>query len=136
MKQKLRDGWEAFKQAPLGQRFQARYENHHAKEGKWFHRAISVLIGVLMLMAGIIMLVTPGPAFIALGLGAILIAEESLMMAKLLDWIDLRGHALWRWMTHFWSTSSSWQKLITIGIPLLLIIGLIGFGFWLLFESV
>ena len=55
-------------------------------------------LGGLIMVAGVAMLVLPGPGLLALVIGAALIAEESLFAARVLDRIDLWGtHGLQRW---------------------------------------
>jgi hypothetical protein len=49
---------------------------------------------VAVLLAGAIMLVAPGPGVLVFALGAALVAEESLWMAKLLDRAELRIRSL------------------------------------------
>ncbi|MEZ5460250.1 PGPGW domain-containing protein [Dokdonella sp.] len=46
-------------------------------------------LGVLIMLAGVAMLVLPGPGILALILGAVLVAEESLFAARLLDRLDV-----------------------------------------------
>ena len=51
------------------------------------------------MLAGVVMLVMPGPGLLAMILGAALIAEESLIAARLLDRLDrffTRQYARWR----------------------------------------
>ena len=45
-------------------------------------------VGVVLMLAGLAMLVLPGPGALVLIIGAALIAEESLAVARILDRID------------------------------------------------
>ena len=51
---------------------------------------MAIFGGLAIFLAGAAMLVAPGPGILVLGLGAALVAEESLWMAKLLDRAELR----------------------------------------------
>ena len=47
------------------------------------------LAGVLTLV-GFVLIFVPGPAFVFLGLAAALLAEESLAVARALDWTEVK----------------------------------------------
>jgi hypothetical protein len=81
-----------------GQRFQARYWRHRERrhERGWFVRIASLCLGSVLAVAGLAMLVLPGPGILALALAGALFATESLRLARGLDWIEMRGAALWR----------------------------------------
>lgn len=57
-------------------------------------RALAIFGGFAVLAAGLLMLVAPGPGVIVLALGAALVAEESLLMARLLDRAETRIRSL------------------------------------------
>jgi len=50
---------------------------------------IAAGLGALMVLAGALMLVLPGPGLLVIALGMALIAEESLWASRLLDRLDL-----------------------------------------------
>ena len=51
---------------------------------------MAIFGGMAVLLAGAVMLVAPGPGILVFALGAALVAEESLWMAKLLDRMEVR----------------------------------------------
>jgi len=92
MMQRLRKGWRELKQGKPGRRFQERYERSPSARGarKW----ATIGIGVLLVLAGIVFLPLPGPGLVIIFVGALLVAEESLSAARLLDWLELKARRL------------------------------------------
>lgn len=85
----IRAGWRALKSAPAGARFEQRYRRYSASGGP-LRRWLRLLLGVLVCLAGVVFLAIPGPGLLILLVGALLIAEQSLWMARLLDRLELR----------------------------------------------
>lgn len=91
--------WQAFRAEPAGTRFQRRYRRRAARPSGWLRKLGVMLAAVGLIVVGLVMLVLPGPGLLALLLAAVLIAEESLLAARLLDRIDFvvsRRLARWR----------------------------------------
>lgn len=87
----LRRQWEHFSASPTGRRFEARYRLRRANRSGMVGKVLICSLGALIMLAGVAMLVLPGPGILALILGAALIAEESLVAARLLDRLDVWG---------------------------------------------
>ena len=49
-----------------------------------------ILGGTLLFALGLVMLVAPGPGILVVVVGGALIAEESLLMARALDWSEVK----------------------------------------------
>lgn len=99
MTESLRDQWRRFAALPSGQRFQQRYRQHREKPAGMLRKIIIIAAGLVLVVLGLAMLVLPGPGVLAIVMGAALIAEESLVAARVLDRIDLwisRRIARWR----------------------------------------
>ena len=82
--------WRELRTAPAGERFQQRYraKRHAGKRG--IGRALSILAGAVLIAAGLFMLVAPGPGIVVLAFGGALVAEESLPVARFMDWAEVR----------------------------------------------
>lgn len=87
-----------FRQSPPGQRFQNRYWRH--REARYRRsmvvRIASLTLGVVLAILGVLMLVLPGPGVLFLALAGALFASESWRIARVLDWIEIRGRNVWR----------------------------------------
>ena len=81
--------WEHFSASPTGRRFQARYRLRRARKFGLLWRILISGAGVVIMLAGVAMLVLPGPGILALIIGAALVAEESLVVARVLDRLDV-----------------------------------------------
>ena len=81
-----------------GARFARRYEMKQGQDLGWMARACWIGAGVLFILAGIVMLVTPGPGLLAIGFGLTCLAQESLALARWCDRLEMRGRAMFaRW---------------------------------------
>jgi len=86
-----------FMAAPSGTRFRAHYERMKAR-ASLMRTLIAIGLGLILLAIGLVLLVLPGPGTLVALIGAALLAGESLTVAKMLDWLDVRVMALWkRW---------------------------------------
>ena len=54
-------------------------------------RLIKIVVGFTVLLAGIIMLVTPGPGWVAIALGLAMLAAEFVWARRLLDKLKEKG---------------------------------------------
>ena len=54
-------------------------------------RFFKIVIGFTLLLLGVVMLVTPGPGWVAIGLGLALLAAEFVWARRLLDRIKEQG---------------------------------------------
>lgn len=86
---RLKKNWKKFLSVPAGTRFRRRYEAHRHQQGGLLRKLVVIGVGSLVVLLGIIMMVLPGPGVLVALLGAALIAEESLFVARALDRIDL-----------------------------------------------
>lgn len=95
----LQRQWQHFKALPSGRRFQTRHRLKRAQSGGLARKIFFIAVALLVILAGFVMLVLPGPGLLVLLIGAALVAQESLFAARMLDWLDLRvsrGYARWK----------------------------------------
>jgi hypothetical protein len=88
----LKRQWCELRSAPPGRRFQERYERNRlarVQQSK-VRRLVQLAIGVWLIKAGIILCFLPGPGIPLLVLGAAVLAERSLRMARALDWTEMK----------------------------------------------
>lgn len=136
MFQKLRRQWKLFLESPPGRRFQDFHDRRHKRRGtrgagrkKWF-----MIGGIVIAVAGLALLPLPGPGSIVLAAGLMLVAQESITMARLLDFLDKKRARL---MSRARSTCKRWGKakcaLLGACAGALLTAG--GIALWLWIES-
>ena len=98
--------------------------------GRW----LAILAGALLSVVGIILMPAPGPGFLVVIAGASLIAQESLVAAKLLDRAELFARGMTRDGKAYWADSSTPVKAALAAIVVLVLAGC-GFGVWQLFSD-
>ncbi len=99
----LKQRWRRFAAAPPGQRFQAHFQRRQQTRPRARHRKILAIGGgVLIMGAGIFFMLAPGPGVLIFLVGALLVAEESLAAARLMDGADLRLRRLAAWVSARW----------------------------------
>ncbi len=87
-----------------GHRFQDHY--WRAKEEKKSPaagaRVINVVLAALALVIAIALVIFPGPAIPFFILAGILLASESLLVARLMDRLEVKFRAVWKWGKKRW----------------------------------
>ena len=110
----IKQAWQQFKSAEPGNRFEDAYKRRQQASHSAWRKAAFVIVGVALMIAGIVLMPAPGPGSIVLILGAGLVAQESLYMARALDWSELRLRALASWALQFWRTASIVTRILLV----------------------
>jgi hypothetical protein len=98
MLERIKQEWRIFAAEPPGARFERHYERKHADDRTLAGRVTWIATGVVFLLAGIVMLFTPGPGLLAIGFGVTCFAQESRRVARSCDRAETRIRRAWaRW---------------------------------------
>ena len=89
-------GWDRFVYSRPGRRFVARYRRMRQARGSAWRRALFVGGGILLSLVGIFFMAVPGPGVPILAVGLALVAQESKVMARMLDRAEIRLRRLWK----------------------------------------
>lgn len=81
----LREQWQLLRQDAPGERFRNHHRRRREARGEGWQRGLSLGLGVVLILAGIVMLVVPGPGLLGIALGLGLFAGESSTLAAGLD---------------------------------------------------
>ena len=117
----IREGLHKLQEGEPGKRFQEHYRSR--QEGGGSSRVRRWLFlggGTIVILAGLFFLPAPGPGFLILFLGGGLIAQESLVAAKVLDWIELRLRKVGSWALRIWKGASMPVKVLLVIVALAL----------------
>jgi hypothetical protein len=98
----LRRDWRTLKAAAPGERFQKLYWHRRQSGRSSLMKLGMIALGLLTAVAGLIMLVTPGPGTVALLIGLALLARESTFVARAIDSAELRLGPLASRFTRTW----------------------------------
>ena len=119
--QKLRESWQALRDGEPGRRFQDHYdEKHEDGGGGGLRRWLFLGGGTLVLLAGLFFLPAPGPGFLILFVGGGLVAQESRVAARALDWIELRIRSIVAAAKRIWDGASMPVRVLIVLIALAL----------------
>ncbi len=134
MIERARENWRRFKESKPGHRFQDRY--HHRQQGssgRFNPRAIFGIVGgILVVLGGVIAVPGPGPGWLIIFLGLGMLSGESKLVARFMDWGEMRLRGLaWR-AVNFWANSSAAVKLLII-LLVLVCVAASGYGAYYLF---
>ena len=109
--------WQALKQGQAGHRFAARYESGKIARlnATWAHqlgRIVRLFVALGLLVVGVVLVFIPGPAIVFFFLSGGLLASESSLIARFLDWSELRLRAAWGWLKRHWQALPGWGKVV------------------------
>ena len=81
--------WRALRQGTPGRRFREHHARRRTAHGALTHR-LTIAGGVMLMGLGLLLVLTPGPGIVVFGVGAALLAAESVAAASMLDALELR----------------------------------------------
>jgi hypothetical protein len=127
----LKKQWCDLKKGRPGHRFQDRYERN--KQGRSDESAsrrwILPVAGAVLFVAGIFFCIFPGPGLPLLLPGAMLLAERSRVMARALDWAEIKTRKIIGRTKDWWREASLIAKNAVLVFGGLVVAGA-GYGAW------
>ena len=110
---RLHQQWQQLAASRPGHRFRDRYErNKRDKNGaKLLWRVVRVAAAAIFVCIGAVFMFIPGPAILFYGIAGALLSTDSLPVAKFLDWCEVRGRQLGRWVKRRWARMSMAGKV-------------------------
>src|SRR5688500_15452018 len=102
------------KESPPGRRFQDRYHRNWAKRKgpRGWRRWLKLGGGLAVCLAGVFLMPAPGPGWCVFILGAAMISDEFLFVARALDWAELRVRPVMHWAKTFWRGTSRGGRML------------------------
>lgn len=96
--------WAHVQQGHPGRRFQDHYERsvHSRQKSTLLIRILKIIGGVVLILIGLVEIFIPGPAFLFLIVGGALLATESLVVARAMDWLELKVRDAWHSVRAWW----------------------------------
>ncbi len=106
--------WRQLKSGKPGKRFQSQYAAQQKSHRPGWMRPLWIAGGTSLMAVGVVALPAPGPGILVIALGGALIARESLVAARILDWTELRLREAAVWAKNAWAMAPWPVKLLTI----------------------
>ena len=126
MLETIKCSWQRFKADPPGKRFQLQFKRRHEVARTPLQKALVLGGGVLLTAVGILLFFLPGPGVLFVLLGAALIAQQSLTVARALDWTEIRLRKLLARSFGVWRNFSAALKIFLVGLT---VVGAVAVGF-------
>jgi hypothetical protein len=103
----LRENWRHLKHGEPGQRFKDRYylSQRRNRSRITFWRVFNIGAGSGIALGGLLMVIAPGPGWLAIFLGLGMLSGELLPVARILDRIEVRLRKLIRWLREAWNNT-------------------------------
>lgn len=92
----LKENLHLLKTAEPGKRFEAYFEQSHEPGGSHFLRIFTLASGVLIVLAGLVLMPAPGPGLLVVAAGLALMAGESRWLARRLDRVEMKLREWWQ----------------------------------------
>jgi uncharacterized protein (TIGR02611 family) len=107
MLDRLKEDWRHLKHGTSGQRFKDRYYlSQRRNRGRFtFWRVFNIGVGSGITVGGLLMVIAPGPGWLAIFLGLGMLGGELLPVARFLDWVEVRLRKLVRWIREAWNNT-------------------------------
>ena len=107
LREHLREHWEELKHGRPGRRFRDRYDRTHKKTARAVGTAMRIglfVVALLCLAVAVVLSVIPGPAIPFFFVAGGLLASESRIIARVMDWFEVRARSLGGRAKRLWKT--------------------------------
>ena len=121
----LKEDWRHLKHGEPGQRFKDRY----------YLRVLNIGVGSGIALGGMLMVIAPGPGWLAIFLGLGMLGGELLPVARFLDWIEVRSRTLVRWVGVSWNSIPVVGRVLIVLAILMIVATSVYGGYYFLFGA-
>ena len=125
LKERFLKQWKTFRDDKPGERFLNLYERRRESRGGAFSWGRLAIVGggIALILAGLFFLAAPGPGTLVLIAGLGLVASESKILAKGLDWAEVKVRPYAERALKIWHSLQPATKGLVIGTCILAAIG-------------
>jgi uncharacterized protein (TIGR02611 family) len=135
MVEQIRGHWREFRESKPGQRFKERYRRRQeAERGHIVWRIFLITLGAAIALGSLILAPLPGPGWVTVFVGLMILGGELLPAARFLDWLEVQLRKLWRLVQRAWQASLL-GKVAVVVVTTILAVAIIYLGYLLLFSG-
>jgi hypothetical protein len=118
--------WRAFRSARPGTRFEERYERSQKTRTSqsWFLRVLKPAAALVLVAAGVVLCFIPGPGIPLLVIGAGLLGDESRVIARALDGLEVRARKVIARGRRWWRGASRMARDAAITAAVIVMCGI------------
>jgi hypothetical protein len=106
--------WHFFKKSKPGDRFQVRYYRRKQSGPGHLSRIFNIVVGSILVIFSAFFGWAPGPGVLTFVIGLALLGGEFLVVARFLDWAEVRLRKLAHFIEVVWSSSTIGKALIVL----------------------
>ena len=135
MVEQIRRHWREFRESKPGQRFEERYRRR--RQGEQRHivwRIFLITLGAVIALGSLVLAPLPGPGWITILIGLMILGGELLPVARFLDWLEIQLRKLWRLVQKVWRASFL-GKVAVVMVAGSCVAAIIYVGYLLLFSG-
>jgi sterol desaturase/sphingolipid hydroxylase (fatty acid hydroxylase superfamily) len=127
--------WQLFTRSKPGDRFQVRYYAHkQSRRGRSsLSRIFNIVVGSVLVIFSAFFGWAPGPGTLTLVIGLAMLGSEFLVVARFLDWAEVRLRKLAHFVELVWRSSAIGKALIVLVAVTL--VGAFGYVIYSLFFA-
>ena len=135
MVEQIRRHWREFRESKSGQRFEERYRRRRqGEQGHIFWRIFLITLGAVIALGSLVLAPLPGPGWITVLIGLMILGGELLPAARFLDWLEIQLRKLWRLVQKVWRASFL-GKVAVVMVVGSCVAAIIYVGYLLLFSG-
>ena len=123
MLERLKESWHELKDGEPGSRFVDHYERRRERGTSQWKRVAFTALGIALLLAGMFMMVAPGPGILGVFVGGGLIAQESRTAARVMDWLERQARKVSEPAKRAWDRASGPVRTALVVISLIVAAG-------------
>src|SRR5215218_5445605 len=135
MFEQIRRHWREFRKSKPGQRFKDRYRRRRqGEQGHIVWRVFLITLGAVIAVGSLVLAPLPGPGWITVFVGLMILGGELLPAARFLDWLEIQLRKLWRFVQKVWHASFLGKVAVVVVVGSC-VAAIIYVGYLLLFSG-
>jgi hypothetical protein len=125
--------WRLFTSSKPGDRFQVRYYYHRqSRHGRSsLSRIFNIVVGSVLVIFSVFFGWAPGLGVLTLVIGLSMLGSEFLVVARFLDWAEVRLRKLAKWARNVWKSAPPAGKALIV-LAIVACVAALGYGFYYL----